>query len=313
MKIHLIPLMAIALSLTTFKSHAQDDPVVPEQTRFKKFYVRAAFGFLGEANKTAFNDADVTGRTSIRPSTDISVNDDGTENVTALFGTLGSGARYNFTIGYRFNNYIGIEIAASYNQGEEKLLGRYNGPDDLGINTFSEEFGQLSFLDLAPMIVLSPGFSKLNPYTRVGVSIPITGQYEVNTTVDKTNIFGLADIFAKGKAEIEGKFSLGFIGAAGLTYPLTSYLNVFGELEFKSLHTNGKTVTITEFETKSVFLGQTTLVEGEQLEDRTFSENNYVFSDQYETNTDPNEATKIPNQASNVSSLGLNLGLSFRF
>jgi len=312
MKSSLYPFLVVIFNLLGSTCLAQDNPV-PEETGVKKFYVRAAFGVLGEANKTAFNDADVTGRTSIRPSTDIVIDDDGVESVKSLFGTLGSGTRFNFLIGYMLNNYLGIELGVNYNKGEEKLLGRYDGPDDLGIDTFSEEFGQLSFLDLAPTIVLSPGFSKLNPYTRVGLSIPVTGKYEVRTSVDKTNIVGLADIFAKGKAEIKGKFSLGFIGALGATYPLTSYLNIFGEAEFKSLHTNGKTVTITEFETKSVFLGQTTLVDGEQLEDRTFSENNYVFTDNYETNTDPNEATKIPSQASNVSSIGFNLGLSFRF
>lgn len=286
------------MALTGAKSHAQE------------FYIRGGVGYVTESGRTEFNNADPNGLTMIQQSTDITINPDGTARVKSLSGTLGGGFKANITAGYMFNPYVGAEIGFNYFSGYDKTIGKFTSPQ-----LQSEEVAYLRGLDLVPAIYLTPNFSKLNPYARIGVIIPAAGKLHIETTANQTDGGGPGtDIHINAESEVESKFSIGFVGALGVTYPIGPKLQVFGELEFKNLSIKSKSAEITKYETAAVTDGNAVLVPGQQLADLPVNEKKFIFSDTYTQGpADPDSPRRIPTQYVNASGVGINVGIRYSF
>lgn len=293
-----ILICTICIALLGTKSQAQE------------FYVRGGLGFVTESGKTEFNNADPNGLTGIQQSTDITVNPDGSMRIKSLNGTLGGGFKGNITAGYMFNNYIGAEVGFNYFSGYDKTIGKLNSPA-----IQSEEVAYLRGLDIIPAIYITPGLSKLNPYARIGAIIPTAGKLFIETTANQTNGGGQGtDIHVNAKSEVESKFSIGFVGALGVTYPVAPKLQIFGEVEFKNLSIKSKSAEITEYQTTAVTNGNAVLVPGQQLADLPVNEKKFVFSDTYTQGApDPNSPRRIPTQYVNASGIGVNVGIRYSF
>lgn len=279
----------------------------------QEFYIRAGAGFIAESGKTEFNNADPNGITNIKQSTDITVGADGVAHVKSLNGTLGEGVKYNFTGGYMFNKYVGAEVGLNYFSGSDKTIGKFTSPQ-----LQSKEVAYIRGLDITPAIYLTPGFSKLNPYGRFGLIFTGAGKLNIETSVNQTNGGGAGtDIHVEAESEVKSKFSTGFIGALGLTYPIGKNLHIFGEVEFKNFSIKSKSAEIVKYETTAVTGGQSTLVPGQQLADLTISQKQFIFSDNYSQSTvtpaDKNAPTRIPTQFVNTSGIGVNLGIRYSF
>lgn len=296
-KVPFILFIAIALTVST-KSTAQE------------FYVRGGGGYSAESGKTEFNNADPNGLTMIQQSTDITINPDGSQRIESLNGTLGSGFKGTVTFGYMFNPYIGAELGFNYFSGDEKTIGKLSSP-----MMQSKATAYLEGLDVMPAVYLTPAFSKLNPYARIGLLIPAAGKLNIDSEAYAPNAGGPGvDVNVSAKTEVTPKFSLGYAGALGITYPIGPKLHLFGEVEFKNLSIKSKSAEIIAYETTAFTPGGTVLVPGQQLADLPKNETHFEFQDSYtEGASDPNSARKIPTQYVNASGIGLNFGVRYSF
>ncbi|RRJ91075.1 outer membrane beta-barrel protein [Flavobacterium macacae] len=296
-KVSLILCTIMALAAGT-KSNAQE------------FYVRGGLGYSLESGGTEFNNADPNGLTMIRQSTDITVNPDGSQRIKSLNGTLGSGFKGNVTFGYMFNPYIGAELGFNYFWGEEKAIGKLNSP-----MMQSEAKAFLEGLDVMPAIYLTPAFSKLNPYARIGLLIPAAGKLHIDSQAYAPNGGGEGvDVNVRARTEVESRFSVGFAGALGVTYPIGPKLHLFGEIEFKNLSIKSKSAEIKEYETTAMTPAGTILVPGQQLADLPKNETHFQFEDEYTQGAEnPDAARKIPTQYVNASGFGFNFGVRYSF
>lgn len=291
--------LVLALAAST-KSNAQE------------FYIRGGLGLVTQSGKTEFNNADPNQLTMIQQSTDITVDANGTR-VKSLAGTLGGGFKGNVTFGYMFSPYIGAEIGLNYFDGSEKTIGKFTSP-----LMQSKETAYLNGLDVMPAIYLTPAFSKLNPYARIGLLIPAAGKLHIETVANATNAAGPGtDVRVNAETEVESKFSVGFAGALGITYPVGPRLQVFGEVEFKNLSIKSKSAEIKKYETTAInnATGASFLVPGQQLADLPVNEKKFQFEDSYmnSENSDPNAPRKIPTQYVNVGGIGVNVGIRYSF
>ncbi len=278
----------------------------------QEFYVRGGVGLHGESGKTEYNNADPNGLTNIQQSTDVTINADGTTRVKSLNGTLGSGFKANLTGGYMFNKYVGAEIGFNYFDGDKKTIGKLSTPE---IN--SEAVAYLRGLDISPAILITPGFDKLNPYARIGALLTAAGKLTIESDVLALNAAGPGtDVKVEALTEVTAKFSVGFVGALGATYPIGKNLSVFGEVEFKNFSIKSKSAEIKEYVTTGINGSNTFLIPGQQLADLPQSEKNFNFSDDYNGSVlgdDPNQARTIPTQFVNASGIGVNVGIRYSF
>jgi outer membrane protein W len=301
-------LIVCVLASTTWLTQAQNDITIDDSN----FYIRVSTGYSFESGKTEFNNADPNGLTGIMQSTDVTVNADGSSvNVKSLNGTVGAGVKVNVTGGYMFNPYIGAEMGISYFHGDKTMIGRLRSPQ-----VISEENTYLRGFDVAPGIILTPNFQKINPYARMGLIVPIAGDLTIETMARQKNGGEQGtDILVEAKSEVKSKFSIGYFGAIGLNYPVSNNLSVFGEVEIKNLSIKSKSAEITKYSTTAITDGQSQLVPGQQLADLPVYEKQFNFSDDYNqsTTTQPNQDAprQIPTQFVNASGIGINVGIRF--
>ncbi len=277
----------------------------------QEFYIRGGGGYSIENASTEFNNADPNGLTMIRQSTDVTVNPDGSTRVKSLNGTLGSGWKGNVTLGYMFNPYIGAELGFNYFSSDNKTIGKLTSPV---MN--SEAVAYLEGLDVMPAIYLTPNFLGINPYARVGLLIPVAGHLEIDSKAYAINGGGPGtDISVNARTEVESKFSVGFAGAIGVTYPIGPKLHLFGEVEIKSLSIKSKSAEIKEYTTNAIVDGQAVPVPGQQLADLPVHEKKFIFEDEYTEGATPDENSprRIPTQYVNASGLGFNVGIRYSF
>lgn len=301
-------IMLVALLVVGLSTQAQDQNV----KKSKGFYLSAGGGFIAQSGKTEYNNADPNGITMIQQSTEIST-DGSTINIKTLNGTLGGGFKFNFTGGYMFNDYVGVELGINYFNGSKETIGKFTSPQ-----LISEEIAYIRGVDLMPAIYLTPNFKKLNPYARLGLVMTGTGKLQIDTNVKQIDGGGSGtDIVVNAETEVKSKFSTGFAGAAGVTYPIGDKLSLFGEVEFRNFSIKSKSASIKKYETKAVTGNQSQLVPGQQLADLPTSEKEFIFTDNYsQSATSPspaNEPRKIPTQFVNTSGVGVNLGVKYSF
>ena len=248
---------------------------------------------------------------SHRSYTDITVNPDGSTRVKSLSGTLGGGFKGNVTFGYMFNPYIGAELGFNYFDGDKRTIGKLNSPD-----LQSQATAYLRGLDVMPAVYLTPAFPKLNPYARIGLLIPAAGKLHIESIANASDAAGPGtDIHVEAETEVESRFSVGFAGALGVTYPIGKKLHVFGEVEFKNLSIKSKSAEIQKYETLAInrATGASVLVPGQQLDDLPRNEKEFQFEDSYTESDDPNAPRKIPTQYVNVGGIGINVGIRYSF
>lgn len=301
-------LIVCILASSTYLTQAQNDIPINDSN----FYIRVSTGYSFESGKTEFNNADPNGLTGIMQSTDITVSADGSNvNVKSLNGTVGAGIKVNVTGGYMFNPFIGAEMGISYFHGDKTMIGRLRSPQ-----VTSEENTYLRGFDVAPGLILTPNFKKVNPYARMGLIVPIAGDLTIETVARQKNGGGQGtDILVQAKSEVKSKFSVGYFGAIGLNYPVNNNLSIFGEVEIKNLSIKSKSAEIIEYSTTAITDGQSQLVPGQQLADLPVYEKQFEFSDDFNQSTtaQPNQDAprQIPTQYVNASGIGVNVGIRF--
>ncbi|NRT13429.1 outer membrane beta-barrel protein [Flavobacterium sp. 14A] len=233
-------------------------------------------------------------------------------------GSFGEGFRTGITGGYRFNARIGVEVGVNYFKSSSKTMVETTnrliaaGP----VFVTGNAIGTISAFDVAPAVVLFLGEANgFEPYTKVGVIVPVHGDLEIETTRKYTTPVGVVDAFTVEK--VLPNPTVGFMAVVGTTYKLGKKISVYGELEYRNFTVHGKSKETKSYTENGVDqLNSTT-----SFRDGSYAENHVNYVEKIDSNSN----SKVTNSAGfdrsksaddissyvGISGLGLTLGLKY--
>lgn len=205
---------------------------------------------------------------------------------------LGKGVNVGVLAGYMFNKNIGAELGINYLMGSNTSFSQnyFNG------SKTNEIKGEM--LQFKPTLVLTAGYSKINPYAKFGLTIGSASAESKYTQTQGANNFNMT-------TEIEGGMSLGFHSGLGLNYALTSKISLFGEVLYTGITFRPETATVTEATQNGINVLPYMNINDIQTE----------FVDEYYTGTPNNSNTPNKEDAIDIpfNNIGFNVGLKYGF
>lgn len=245
------------------------------------------------------------------------------ESVT---GSFGQGFRTGVTAGYRFNARLGVEMGINYYSSNEKTMAQTVSDLPItptGVYSF-KSVGQITAFDLAPSLVLFLGEHKgFEPYTKVGILVPIHGDLEITSDayapiINNDAIVGFANVHSVDV--VKPNPTIGFSAAMGTSYKIGKNISLFAELEYRNFTVHGKTKETTEFTvngTDALATRTKAQIHTNYRERLDVNSNNPLFNPNTATVIDKKDTTR-PNEALDelssyvgISGLGLTLGLKY--
>ncbi|MEG2102405.1 MAG: outer membrane beta-barrel protein [Flavobacterium sp.] len=238
----------------------------------------------------------------------------------SITGSFGQGFRTGITAGYRFNTRLGVELGANYYTSNDKTMAQTTSDMPItpsGVYNF-KSVGQITAFDIAPALVLFLGEHKgFEPYTKVGVLVPVHGDLEITTDARAPIAFNpttgapvaFGDVHSVDK--VKPNPTIGFTAALGTSYKLGKHISAFAELEYRNFTVHGKTKETTEF----------TVNGKDALASRSTAQIHTNYRDGIDVNS--NNAATNPNGVNKdkpmdelssyvgISGLGLTLGLKY--
>ena len=238
----------------------------------------------------------------------------------SITGSFGQGFRTGITAGYRFNTRLGVELGANYYTSNDKTMAQTTSDVPItpsGVYNF-KSVGQITAFDIAPALVLFLGEHKgFEPYTKVGVLVPVHGDLEITTDARAPIAFNpttgapvaFGDVHSVDK--VKPNPTIGFTAALGTSYKLGKHISAFAELEYRNFTVHGKTKETTEF----------TVNGNDALATRSTAQIHTNYRDGIDVNS--NNAATNPNGVNKdkpmdelssyvgISGLGLTLGLKY--
>jgi opacity protein-like surface antigen len=156
-------------------------------------------------------------------------------------GSFGEGFRGGVTAGYRFSTRLGVEMGFNYFKSNSKTMvetvNRLVAPGPVFVS--GTAVGQITAFDVAPAIVLFLGETKgFEPYTKVGVIVPVVGDLTIETNRTYTTPAGITSAYAKDV--ILPNPTVGFMAVLGASYKLGKNISAFAELEYRNFTVHGK-------------------------------------------------------------------------
>jgi opacity protein-like surface antigen len=248
------------------------------------------------------------------------------ESVT---GSFGQGFRSGITAGYRFSPRLGVEMSANYYVSNEKTMAQTtnrmvtanpSAAVPVTYLSFTAE-GEIKAFDLAPAIVMFLGEAHgFEPYTKVGIIVPIHGTLDIKTDRQYTTFVGANQVAATdaySKDVVKPNPSLGFMAAIGTSYKLGKHISAFAELEYRNFTVHGKTKEteiytengVDKLNTTTAFRAASTSATHTNYVDRLDINSNNTL-----TNPNGVDTTKPMDELSSyvgISGLGLTLGLKY--
>lgn len=236
----------------------------------------------------------------------------------SVTGSFGQGFRTGLTAGYRFSTRLGVELGINYYNSNDKKMAQTT-TDAIFVSGGKPVYnfksvGQITAFDLAPALVMFLGEANgFEPYTKVGVLVPIHGDLEITTdAIVPTGVANPATAAVHSVDKVKPNPTIGFSAALGTSYKLGKHISAFAELEYRNFTVHGKTKETTEFKMN----GQ------DALGSRTTAQIHTNYRDGLDVNsnnaaTNPNgvDSTKPMDELSSyvgISGLGLTLGIKYR-
>jgi opacity protein-like surface antigen len=253
------------------------------------------------------------------PNKDIYVNGVLSSRET-ITGSFGEGFRSGITAGYRFSPRVGVEMGMNYFKSNSKTMvetvGRYIQVNPFIISVTGKAEGKITAFDLAPALVLFLGEAKgFEPYTKVGVIIPVHGDLTIETTRAYTTPAGVTNAYTK--EEVLPNPTMGFMAALGTSYKLAKNISVFAELEYRNFTVSGNTKETVEYTENGVDKLNTPT----SFRDGSYSVNHTNYVEQINTSSNSKvtnaagfDSTKSTDDISSyvgISGLGMTLGLKY--
>lgn len=326
-----ILLTTIAASAMAFSANAQLNK--------KGFYFKVAGGYFFSVSPGQFPDV------GPYPPRDehVAVNPNNGNTTTlrekVLTGSYGEGVRGGVSAGYVINPFISVELTVNYFSSKKNLMTRnlttiQNTETEVGK---IESKGHVQAVDVAPSIVISPGYEKFNPYVRFGFVVPVWGRLYIETDASRTSAVAGQPSFVQAKTvisrkeEIEPSPTIGFQGALGVTYAINKRFGIFLEAEYRNVPVKSKSKEVTSYRENTKIINTNT---GQQvgndinrgLGDLSVAERNtdYVTTLDQNSNTPTGTSGTTTNYKNNnapandlksyinIGGLGANLGLRIR-
>lgn len=234
-------------------------------------------------------------------------------------GSFGQGFRSTLAAGYRFNTRIGVEMGVNYYVGNnEKMAQTTNRLAGAGPTFVSGKAeGRIKAFDLSPALVLFLGEHRgFEPYTKVGVIVPLHGDLTIETNRTYTNPGGTTNTFSKDV--VKPKPTAGFMAAVGTSYKLGKHISAFAEIEYRNFTVHGDTKETKEYTENGVDKLNTPT---NFRADASYSASHVKYVDELTatsnsrtTNAANYDTTKANEEISSyvgISGLGLTLGLKY--
>jgi hypothetical protein len=238
----------------------------------------------------------------------------------SITGSFGQGFRTGITAGYRFSTRLGVELGANYYSSNTKTMAQTTTdvPYIPASGTYNfKSVGEITAFDIAPSLVMFLGEAHgFEPYTKVGVLVPIHGDLEITT--DAVAPVGVnpgtgAPVFGNVHSvdKVKPNPTIGFSAALGTSYKLGKHISAFAELEYRNFTVHGKTKETTDF----------TVNGNDALATRSTAQIHTNYRDGLDVNS--NNAATNPNGVNKdkpmdelssyvgISGLGLTLGLKY--
>lgn len=249
----------------------------------------------------------------------------------SITGSFGQGFRSGISAGYRFSTRLGVEVGANYYISNSKTMAQttdrlysYTPANNVATYISFQANGQIKAFDIAPAIVMFLGEAHgFEPYTKVGVIVPIHGTLDIKTDRELTsyvgnNVVSTTNIYSKDV--VKPNPTLGFMATLGTSYKLGKHISAFAELEYRNFTVHGKTKETTEYTVN----GQDALATRNTSQRYTVyhdrldvNSNNPLFNPNTATTTDTADTTRPNDKMDELSSyvgisgLGLTLGLKY--
>ncbi|MEN2414269.1 outer membrane beta-barrel protein [Flavobacterium mesophilum] len=246
----------------------------------------------------------------------------------SITGSFGQGFRSGITGGYRFSTRLGVELSANYYISNSKTMAQttdrlisYNPNTTVATYVSFTAEGQIKAFDLAPALVMFLGEAHgFEPYTKVGVIVPVHGTLDIETTRDYVSFAGANQVAATkaySKDVVKPNATVGFMAAIGTSYKLGKHLSAFAELEYRNFTVHGKTKETTEYTENGVDKLNTTTA----FRTASYSANHTNYHSSIDANSNSTvtnaagfDSTKATDDLSSyvgISGLGLTLGVKY--
>jgi len=304
----------------------------------KGFYIKPTGGYFIKVTPVEFpaiNGAPARDRTTTITGSGAGATS--TFSETALTGSFGQGFRVGVIGGYQFNNIFGLEMGINYfNSAEQDMMKQNvfnNGVNVLNLHTV----GKVRAFDLAPALVFRiPSTGKFQPYTKVGVTVPVAGYLQINTSVnDQTGQIAAAqgtvsptgtrtNLVLNREEKINPNATIGFQSALGFDYKISNKISFFSELEYRNVSVGGKDKELERYDgTATVVLNATNTAAGSRtltLNDQPVGDREVNYHKTIKSgmnvkgspNYDPTKPSDELRSYINIGGLGLNVGLKFK-
>ncbi|WP_431243765.1 outer membrane beta-barrel protein [Flavobacterium sp. P21] len=235
----------------------------------------------------------------------------------SITGSFGQGFRTGITAGYRFSTRLGVELGANYYSSNTKTMAQTT-TDAIFVSGGKPVYnfksvGEITAFDIAPALVMFLGEAHgFEPYTKVGVLVPIHGDLEITTdAIAPTGVANPATVAVHSVDKVKPNPTIGFSAAMGTSYKLGKHISAFAELEYRNFTVHGKSKETTTFTQN----GQ------DALPSRTTAQIHTNYRDGLDVNsnnalTNPNgvDQSKPMDELSSyvgISGLGLTLGVKY--
>lgn len=208
--------------------------------------------------------------------------------------SLGKGFSFGGAIGYMHKKFYGFELGVDY------LLGSKIVADDKSKAGNSSYTYYSRMLRIKPMIVLSPGFEKVNPYAKFGV---IFGFGKIVLEHDYFEEMGTVC----RKYEMNGGYAFGGNASMGIMYNKKDHISFFVECEMIILSYAPIRGEVKEFTQNGTDLIPY-LTEKEKVTEYVDDYSFYYDNPSPDSEPDKELKTKYP-----FGSFGISLGVQFKF
>lgn len=234
-------------------------------------------------------------------------------------GSFGEGFRSGLTAGYRFSPRLGVEVSANYFSSASKTMVETTNRLVAAGPTFAtgKAEGKIRAYDIAPALVMFLGEAHgFEPYTKVGVIVPVHGDLTIETTRTYTNPAGVTNSYTKDV--VKPNPTVGFLAALGTSYKLGTHISLFAELEYRNFTVHGKTKETEVYTENGVDKLNTPTA---FRPDASYSANHTKYVDRIDTGSnskvtnaagfDSTRATDDISSFVGISGLGLTFGLKY--
>lgn len=161
--------------------------------------------------------------------------------------SFSAGVQTTVGAGYMFSKYIGAELDANFNVSPSKYTAtaskEYFSP--IKEKTIIRQSAKMTTV-LTPSIVLQTG-ERINGYARAGIVLPLSTTILIDGYMESTDATNLT-VSSNYSQELKMNFGIGFSGAIGVRYPVSRYIDIWGEAAMQSMSLYAKSLTYTKKE-----------------------------------------------------------------